>query len=226
MFYTLLGFLIAPQGLVIFFLLFFILPLSFIFWKTKKRYAVLQKHFHGHFSWINGLWFNFLGSRFSFSEQGRSSGSVEYGGIARQPMLWTCAKTRSSFFCGMSDIKKYQFNWNLGSCPYEKMLTLSGKEILIGAETEAFLAMMIESITENIDVARSLGDLVQKPGSYLRVTKEYIVGHGALVSNKTVFRYFIMDKEVYSNPQTLEHSLKNITTVLNGFGVEVERAHE
>lgn len=226
MFYTLLGLLIAPQGLVVFFLLFFILPLSVYFWKKKKRYTVLQKHFEGHFSWINGLWFNFSRSQFSFSEQGRSSGSVEYGGIARQPMLWTFAATRTSFFCGTPDIKKYQFNWNLGSCPYEKMLTLSGKEILIGAETEAFLAMMVESITKNIDVARSLGDLVQKPGSYLRVTKEYIVGHGALISNRSILRYFIMNTEVYTNPQVLKHSLKNIITVLGGFGVEVEKAHE
>lgn len=219
MLYALLGFLVSPQGLPLLLFLFFVLPFSVYLFRKKQRSAVLQKHFQGHFSFIDGLWFHFLGNQFCFSEQGRSAGSVEYGGIRRQPLLWTFTETHSSFFCAGADIKKYQFRWNLASCPHEQSLTILGKELLLGAETEAFLASMVQQVSENPAVAQAMIDLVQKPGSYLKATKETIIGHGACISKKTVLRYFMMDSEIYSNPHIIENALKNILTIQEGFGI-------
>lgn len=223
MFYTILEFLVTPQGLATIFLILFIAPLFVYFLEKKKRYATLKEYFNAYFSWTNGLCFDFSGERFYFSDQGQSVGSQGYGGIARQPIVWTYTQPCFSFFCATPSIKKYQFTWNLGSCPYEKIITISGNDILIGSETEYFLELIIKSISKNNEVAQSLSDLIKNKGSYLRVSEEYIIGRGSLISNKNILRYYIVDTEVYSNPFALEQSLKNICTVLQGFGVKIEK---
>jgi|GEM_PF-4899102 len=84
---SLLGFLISPFGLPIYFLLFFVVPLVIFFSRKAKRYEILRKVFPGSYSWRYGLRIHCNGKLFRFSEEGRSQGSIEYGGISLRLIL-------------------------------------------------------------------------------------------------------------------------------------------
>lgn len=224
MFYSVLEFLVSPMGLPIFFLIVFVLPLSFYAHKKGRRFSVLREHFRGHYSWISGLAIDFSGHKFHFSEQGRSRGSVDYGGIATRPMLWGYIESTATFLCANPDTTKYEFNWNLGNCPHRKTVAIAGGELLIGSDSEVFLEKLEKNLLGDVVLAQELRIILEEAGAYLVGKTETLVGHKSAVANEKVFRYFGFKETVYSDPAILEHRMKTILDIFERQGIVLEQS--
>lgn len=226
LFLNVLEFLVSPLGLPLFFSLLFILPMTLYVKAKAKRYEVLRKHLQGTYSWRHGLRLTFKNYQFRFSEIGRAKGSVDYGSVSLQPMLWGYVEAPVEFFCASKEIEKYEFQWNLGTHAYRKSLMLGEKEIIIGADSEAFLHKLEETLIGDPDLEQAFLGLLTLPASYLSVKKEQHVGKSGLFSKEQTFRYFGFLTNVYTDPSVLESSMENIAKLFKKLGIQIERTRE
>jgi len=64
--------------------------------------------------------------------------------------------------------------------------------------------------------------LLEIPGSYLRVHKEYTISGPSVLSRRNAFRYFCFPRTVHTDPSALERNIKNISLLFEQWGVQLE----
>ncbi|MFA9262541.1 MAG: hypothetical protein ACEQSB_04275 [Undibacterium sp.] len=160
------------------------------------------------------------------SEEGKAAGSIEYGGISSRPFLWGYVESSATFFCGGAEVKKYAFSWDLGPSPYEKHLSFSGKELIIGSNSEEFLLQVERALVQEEVLFNGVNELLETPGSYITVRPEIHIGVSPFISKKNTFRYYGFPASLYTDPSILEGHIKNITILFERVNIILEHSKE
>ena len=221
--YPILEFLLAPFGLLVLFTLLFILLMYVRYRYWLKRNSNILSYFKVNPS-ITKWKVPFVVSsfKFVFMQIGRAGGAVSYGPLKTIPTIYTIVSSPTNFIIANPNIKKYEFDWNLGSVVEQKSIKINNIDVLIGAGSVEFILLIENLLIQDKELAQRIAKYMEKDWAYLSLKKEILVGNGSLFKKQWVLRYFGFPPTVYEDPAELESLATDIASLLTQLKVTPE----